>query len=157
MNKLLWSPCVFIFIYLSACIPQQDVLWAWLHSPMHKATGTACSWKLVGSMPSPVEPNVTTYTCQGQQVIQAHGLHKKRQSAVFKAVHFGLEMKATGEISFSDGHSWEYQIGGSQELEVRNIVKVFLSKWPKSKVSKAQSESGPSIGGATRQQIHSFG
>jgi hypothetical protein len=92
---------------------------------MHKATRTACSWHLTGSMPSPVEPNAITYSCQGQHVVQVCGLHKKCQSASFRAVHFGLEMKETDEISFNDEHFWEYQNGGSWESGVRSIVKVF--------------------------------
>jgi hypothetical protein len=48
---------------------------------------------------------VITYIFQGKHVVQFRGLHKKRQSAVFRAVHFRLEMQATGKISFSGGHS----------------------------------------------------
>jgi alkylation response protein AidB-like acyl-CoA dehydrogenase len=82
-------------------------------------------------MPSPVEPNVITYSCQGQQVVQVHGLHKKRQSTVFRAVHFGLEMQATGEINFNDvdiPENIRSMVHGNQGFKI--LLKLFV-KGPK--------------------------
>jgi hypothetical protein len=40
--------------------------------------------------------SVITYSCQGQQVIQVHSLHRKRPSATCKETHFGLKIQTKG-------------------------------------------------------------
>jgi hypothetical protein len=76
--------------------------------------------------PKALEPAdyVITYSCQGQQVIQVRGLHRKRPSATCRAAHFGLKIR-TGGLSFAMVEiPCEDQISGPRVFRVSELHEV---------------------------------